>query len=289
MKAVRVSCLAALASTVLLLSFISSTHARPASAQAGFSQVFARYDISFNGLSIGTFRFHSNLTDRTYELDAKARISLLSGVLFEWKGHTHSSGLITSRGPVPSVYKFGYKAGDKRGKIEMSFHGNAVKHMMLDPPRRPSAKRVPVERRHMRNVVDPLSAVILLSQVHRKARGNKTCDQRMRIFDGKMRYDLQLSFKKRDYLDNGDGYVGPAYVCRVKFVPIAGHKASKKETSFMARSNGIEVWLVPAREVGLYVPYRIVLPLPVGHASMTSEHFHVETPGRDKVTVIDAR
>lgn len=289
MGGVRVICLAALASVALFPAFPGTAPAGPASAQAGFSQVFARYDISFNGLSIGTFSFHSNLTDRTYELDAKARISLLKGMLYEWKGHTRSAGLITTQGPRPALYRFNYESGDNRGKVELDFDGDAVRKIIIEPPHEPSKRRVPVQRHHKRGVIDPLSAVMLLSQVRGKTRGIAACDQRLRIFDGNMRYDLQLSYKKSSHLDNGDGYTGLAYVCRVKFIPIAGHKATKKETNFMARTDGIEVWLVPAHNVGLYVPYRIVLPLPVGYASMTPEYFRVEAAGQGRITVIDAR
>jgi hypothetical protein len=35
----------------------------------------------------------------------------------------------------------------------------------------------------------------------------------------------------------------------------------------MAQSNEIEVWLIPVRNTNMYVPYRIVLPTPMGYGS----------------------
>ncbi|ODR98268.1 hypothetical protein AUC69_10285 [Methyloceanibacter superfactus] len=62
-------------------------------------------------------------------------------------------------------------------------------------------------------------------------------------------------------------YSGPAVICRVKFIPIAGYKANDPGIKFMAQSNEIEVWLIPVSRTNMYVPYRIVLPTPVGYGT----------------------
>ncbi len=263
---------------VILWGPLGATHAR-----AEPSKVFARYDISFNGLSIGTFKFNSEWTSSAYRLSAGAHISLLSGMLFDWKAHTQSEGQLTSNGPRPRRYSFGYESGEKSGSVDLRFNGSAVSHVNVDPP--PGRNRIPVEKHHMRSVVDPLSAVILLSQLQRQDRGTRSCNETLRVFDGKMRYDLTLRYKQTRQV-NGSGYSGPAYVCRVNFQPIAGHKADKKETRFFEGTDGIEVWLIPARRVGMYIPYHIRLPLPIGSATLTSESFELENARDGRLTVI---
>jgi len=247
------------------------------------SKVAARYDISFNGLSIGTFRFNSEWTARAYQLRAGARISLLNGMLFEWTAHTQSEGRFAGDDPRPRRYSFGYESGDKRGSVELRFNGSAVSHMNVDPP--PKRNRVPIENHHMRGVVDPLSAVIMLSQFNRADRGARSCNEKLQIFDGKMRYNLTLRYKHTRRVSSS-GYNGPAYVCRVDFQPIAGHKADKEETRFLEDTEGIEVWLIPARRAGLYVPYHIYLPLPIGSATLTTESFQLENKRDGRLTVI---
>jgi len=262
---------------------LALTGAAPASA--GDSKVFARYDIAFNGLSIGTFRFQSNWSSRGYHMRAGARISLLNGILFDWNARTESTGTLTADGPRPNHYSFGYEAGDKSGSVQLRFNGAAVSHVNVDPP--PGSNRVPLRRDHMHGVLDPLSAVIGLSQLRRPNRGRQSCNDELRIFDGKMRYDLRLRYKTTRQVSSS-GYSGPAYVCRVKFQPIAGHKASKDEMRFLKDSDEIEVWLIPVRKANLFVPYYIYLPLPVGSASMTSEEFRLESAREGKLTVIGA-
>lgn len=255
----------------------------PTPARAEPSKVFARYDISFNGLSIGTFKFNSEWTSRAYHLSAGAHISLLNGILFDWKAHTQSEGRLTSNGPQPRRYSFGYESGDKSGSVDLRFNGAAVSHVNVDPP--PGRNRIPVEKHHMRGVVDPLSAVILVSQLQRRDRGTRSCNETLRVFDGKMRYDLTLRYKQTRQVSSS-GYSGPAYVCRVNFQPIAGHKADKEETRFFEGTNGIEVWLIPARRAGMYIPYHIRLPLPIGSATLTSESFELESARDGRLTVI---
>jgi hypothetical protein len=259
--------------------------AAPGPASAGDSKIVARYDIAFNGLSIGTFRFQSDWTPNGYHLRAGARISLLSGMLFEWNARTESTGRLTGNGPRPERYSFGFEAGDKAGSVRMHFNGASVSRVNIDPP--PKSNRIPVQRHHMTGVLDPLSAVIGLSQLRRPNRGAKSCNDELRIFDGKMRYDLTLRYKTTRQV-NSAGYDGPAYVCRVKFKAIAGHKPGKEETGFLEDTDGIEVWLIPVKGAGLYVPYHIYLPLPLGSASMTSEEFHLESARAGKLTVIGA-
>ena len=63
------------------------------------------------------------------------------------------------------------------------------------------------------------------------------------------------------------GYGGPAVICRVKFIPIAGYQPDNPGIRMMSQTDEIEVWLIPVRGTYMYVPYRIVLPTPVGYGS----------------------
>ena len=51
--------------------------------------------------------------------------------------------------------------------------------------------------------------------------------QRLPIFDGKLRYDLVLSPKGTHAISGVGKLRGTAYVCRA-FVPIAGHKGGER-------------------------------------------------------------
>jgi hypothetical protein len=62
----------------------------------------------------------------------------------------------------------------------------------------------------------------------------------------------------------------------VKFLPIAGHRPGDDESDFAAKTESMEVWMIPLAKAELYVPYYIYLPTPVGNATLTSSGFKVE-------------
>lgn len=242
------------------------------------SDVNAVYQIRWLGAHIGDFRFHSTITNRQYTLQANADISVFFGTV-SWKGSTTSRGLVTGNGPVPQNYSFRYSTNDRREAVELRFAQRAVQDIIISPPHHPSSRHVPITPAHLQNVVDPLSAVILLSQTRLAQHGNSACNRRLPIFDGKTRYDLVLMPKGTRSIGNTGKLRGTAYVCGVRYIPIAGHKLGKRgEGDYVTGNTGIEIWLVPLPEAGLMVPYYISVPTPAGTASMITAKFDVETP-----------
>ena len=250
----------------------------PAHAKKQRKDITAKYNINFNGFGIGSLKLWSRINGDKYTMKAHANISVLAGILFEWNGKTVSTGRVMAKRPHPSSYSFGYRSSKKGGSIDVRFSNNNVKHIAVNPPQKRSRKRVPVTRKHMRNVVDPLSAIMMLTNVEGKKGAREVCTRRLPIFDGKARYDLKLTPKKVKRITTSYGYKGKAYVCKVKFQPIAGHKTNSDESKFAEKTEGIEIWMVPLAKAGLYVPYYIYIPTPAGGASMTASGFLVETP-----------
>ena len=268
-----------------------------ATAAGVSSKVTVNYNISFDGMQIGSFIMHASVNNSQYSINATANISLLAGIIFEWKGITSSSGRVVNKGPAPSSYSFGYRTSEKSEKVDVKFADNSVREIAVNPPQRPSSGRVPVTRQHMQNVVDPLSALLLFSNFGHNQSGEEVCNHTLPIFDGKQRYDLQLSYKRtKSVTANGDdeeaggrGYRGPAYVCKIKFVPISGHKAGDEENNYAAQSEGMEVWMIPVARSGLYVPYYIRIPTPVGVATLSSVGFRVSGLGVNHAVVEDSQ
>ena len=64
-------------------------------------------------------------------------------------------------------------------------------------------------------------------------------------------------------------------MCRVNYVPIAGHKAGK--SGDYATGNWDRIWLVPMPEAGLLVPYYVHVPTPAGPSPWWRQNFDVET------------
>jgi hypothetical protein len=241
------------------------------------SSVNAVYEIHFLGAHIGDFRIRSAVTNRQYSLQANADVSIFFGTV-SWQGVTSSHGLMTANGPMPQSYNFRYATNDRREAIELRFQQHMVQDIIINPPAHSGMRTVPITAAHLQNVVDPLSAVVLLSQARLNRHNADPCNKRLPIFDGKTRYDLVLSMKGTRPINSTGKLRGPAYVCSVNYVPIAGHKPGKQgETDYATGNTGIEVWLVPVPEAGLLVPYYVHVPTPAGTASMVTAKFDIDT------------
>ena len=69
------------------------------------------------------------------------------------------------------------------------------------------------------------------------------------------------------------GYEGPAVVCAVTFVPIAGYIPTRAAIKYLQEQRDIEIWLAPIGTSRVLVPYRISIPTPIGVGVMQATQF----------------
>ena len=99
------------------------------------------------------------------------------------------------------------------------------------------------------------------------------CKRTLALFDGKLRYDLQLAFKRMDTVKADKGYAGPVLVCAVYFTPVAGYIPSRSAIRYLARMRDVEVWLAPIAGTRVLVPFRMQGPTPIGLAALEADQF----------------
>ena len=146
--------------------------------------------------------------------------------------------------------------------------------MKHTPPAPPKPDIVPLREQHLKGVLDPLSAIMVMASDSNP----DPCDRRLPIFDGKERFDLVLTYKGQMKVSEQQpsGQPAIAHVCRVKYRPIAGHKVDA-ENSYLATTDAIEVALRPIPSANVLVPYQITIP---DHDRL--RHHHLEAR-RDRV------
>jgi hypothetical protein len=113
------------------------------------------------------------------------------------------------------------------------------------------------------------------------------CDRRLPIFDGKERFDLVFTYKgEMKVVEQApSGQPSLAHVCRVRYMPIAGHKADT-ETSYMASNNEIEVSLRPVPSANVLIPYQISIPTMAGFATLVSKRVEIQPPGKPQIALL---
>ena len=67
------------------------------------------------------------------------------------------------------------------------------------------------------------------------------------VFDGRLRYDLKLDFKRMETVKAEHGYHGPAVVCALYFTPVAGYIPDRPVIKWLAGQRSMESRLRAAR------------------------------------------
>jgi uncharacterized protein DUF3108 len=253
----------------------------PALADSWPASVRAVYDVNFNGFNVGTLEFQSEAEQQSYTLLTNTRLSILLGA-FTFDGQTRSFGLLVNQAPKPAAFTFDFRSNMRAGSTKIGFSNGSVTNVTNLPPPALNPNTIPLREQHLKGVLDPLSAIMVVS----RSSSGQPCDRRVPIFDGKERFDLIFSYKRemRVSEQQPSGQPDVAYVCRVKYLPIAGHKADP-ETQFMATNDAIEVALRPVPSANMLVPYQISIPTLAGVASIVSKRIDIASPGKPQIAL----
>lgn len=222
-----------------------------AAGQASAAETKAIYDVSFAGFGIAKGSLAIKIDRGSYA--AKLHIST-SGIA---RIVSSEESIATVKGRLgrtlrPSSYEL-MSRGDKVTQVSMGLGGGKVRSLRAIPELSEAEDRVPVTARDKRDVVDPLSAALV--PVSGKS-GADVCARKLPVFDGWTRYDIDLTYKGTKAV-NVPGYTGEAVICGARWVPVAGHRANKDSTKFMAGNRDLEAWFVPAADETLMLPFKI--------------------------------
>jgi len=245
------------------------------------AQVDANYNIAFNGINIGSFKFQSAIRGGGYVLDGDAELSALLGAI-NWRGITRASGQLSSSAPQPQGYTFTFKSSARTGSVKLGFKDDRISNVSLVPPIPDAEDTVPVTKEHLKGALDPLSAVMALT---RPVGAAGPCDRVIPVFDGKQRFNLQLSYRRQEIVEEkkNSGQPGVSIVCAVRYVPIAGYSPS--EVSQMAENDGIEISLRPVPSANLFVPHQIRIPTIAGSVTMSSSRVEITIKDQERIAL----
>jgi len=257
------------------LAVLLSGSSRPVPAEEvpTESRVVATYDVDLAGFSLGEFRLHARFEGSAYKIKGEGSFSLFVGQIYKSSGATTSAGRFRKTGLEASSFTVNFESGGKKEARRLSFAGGDVREVSIVPPKKGiGRRRVPVTEDQLVDVLDPLSAAFLHSNAV-----TPVCDETMKVFDGRLRFDIVLTPKRADRLprEAPPGLVGPAAVCNVKFVPIGGYKPDNAAIKYLSKTDQIEAWLVRLPNTTLYVPYWIGVPTPLGRGGATLTKFKI--------------
>jgi hypothetical protein len=253
--------------------------------QARAETVKTRYGVSLIGLPFGTASVNGTLDPSSYRIELQAKLTGIASILSSSKGAATATGSIPNNHVSPTTYATTSSNGDVSRTVRMSIKDNAVDQTDITPPWEPSPDRVPVTEADKRGIVDPMSALIMTVPGTGPVIGPAACDRTIPIYDGAARFDVVLTYVGTRKAKTR-GFSGDVAVCAARYRPIAGHRANRPGTKFMADNKDMEAWLAPVGQTRLLVPYRISVMTMIGTVVIEATDFevsssnHAEAQGR---------
>jgi hypothetical protein len=233
----------------------------------------ARYTATLTGVPIGKGAWMIEIGQDQYRAAASGGTTGLLRVFAGGQGTGATQGVIASGHLIPASYAASISSDKKTDEIRLSLAGGNVKETVVNPPQPPNPERVPITEAHLHGVIDPMTGSIIRVNGNGDPLSAEACQHGISIFDGRIRYDLHLAFKRMERVKAQKGYEGPVVVCAVYFKPIAGHIPSRSAIKYLTNMKDMEVWLAPIANTRVLVPFRFSVPTPVGVGVLQATEF----------------
>jgi Protein of unknown function (DUF3108) len=263
-----------------LLALLGDAGSGPARAQG---KLDASYVVTLSGLPIGRGVWAIDVQDDQFGASASGATSGLLRVFASGQGSSVVRGVMSGGQPSPSSYASSIVTDKHTDDVRIQFSGGSVREYSADPPTLPSPDRVPLTDAHRKGVLDPLTATLIRVAGSGDPLVPEACQRTIPVFDGRMRYDLQLAFKRLERVRSEKGYQGTVVVCSIYFMPIAGHVPERSAIKYLVEQRDMEIWLAPIAGTRLMVPYRASIPTPIGLGVLQALQF-VSVPSAPRPT-----
>jgi len=253
---------------VILLALLVSQH--HAAAQG---RLDARYEATLAGIFVGQGSWTIDVQDDQFSAAATGGTAGLLKTFSAASGTSASQGRIVNGGLVANSYAGTTNMWKKSEAIHMTLLNGYVKEFSIDPVPPVDPGRLPVTDAQRRGAYDPMTGALLHVPGTGELLTPDACRAGAPVFDGRMRYDLKLDFKRMENVKAEKGYHGPAVVCSVYFTPIAGYIPDRPVIKYLAGQRNIEITFAPIPGTRILVPFRMVIPTPLGTAMLEATSF----------------
>lgn len=257
---------------VLIAIAIASAIPGAGEAQAQ-GKLEASYVVSLAGIAVGKGRWTIDIGENKYVATANGATAGLLRVFASGEGTSSARGAMINGMPSSTNFAATVTLDKYTEEFRMVLEGGVVKEASISPQPPPNPDRVPVTEAHRQGVADPMTASFIRIPGNANLTGPEACQRTLSVFDGRARYDLQLTYKRVDQVSSDKGYSGSAAVCGISFVPIAGFNPTRAAIKYLINMRDMELSLVPIAGTRVVVPYRVLVPTPIGPGVLQATEF----------------
>jgi hypothetical protein len=250
---------------------------------AAFAQgrLEAHYEATLSGIPVGKGAWTIDISDDSFSASAFGGTAGLLKAFAGGSGTGASQGRVVNGALVATSYSASTTTSKKTEAIRMVLANGGVKEFAIEPEPPVDPDRIPVTEAHRKNVLDPMTGSMLRVPGTADPLGPEACHTGNAIFDGRMRYELRLDFKRMETVKAEKGYAGPVVVCAIYFVPVAGYIPDRPVIKYLTAQRNMEIAFAPVAGTRVLVPFRMVIPTPLGIAMLEATQFiTVPTPPR---------
>lgn len=244
-------------------------------APSAFAQgkLDARYEATLAGIPVGKGAWTIDIADDSFSASASGGTSGLLKAFAGGSGTGAAQGRVVNGALVSTNYSATTTTSKKSEAIRIVMSNGNVKEYAIEPEPPVDPDRLPITDAHRRGVYDPMTGSMLRVPGSGDPLSPEACRTGAAIFDGRMRYDLKLDFKRMETARAEKGYRGPVVVCAVYFSPVAGYIPDRPVIKYLAAQRNIEITFAPIAGTRILVPFRMVIPTPLGTAMLEATQF----------------
>jgi hypothetical protein len=243
---------------------------QPAAAQG---RLEAQYEATLAGISVGRGTWAIEIGEDSYSAAAQGGTTGLLKTISNGAGTGASQGRVVNGALLPQAYEASTTTSKKSEAVHITLLNGNIRDYGIEPVPPVDPDRIPLTEAHKKGVLDPMSSTLVRVPGTGEMLTPEACHGGAAVFDGRLRYELKLDFKRMETVKAEKGYYGPAVVCALYFTPIAGYIPDRPVIKYLSAARNIEVALVPIAGTRYLVPFRTVIPTPLGTAVLEATHF----------------
>lgn len=244
--------------------------AEPAAAQG---KLEAQYEATLSGIPVGRGAWHIDIQDDVFSAAASGGTTGILKSFAGGSGTGASQGRVVNGALVATAYQASTTTSKKTEEIHITLDKGNVKEFGIIPEPPVDADRIVVTDAHRRGVFDPMTASLVRVPGTGDPLSPEACHGSAPVFDGRMRYELRLDFKRMETVKAEKGYRGPVVVCALYFVPVAGYIPDRPVIRYLAAQRNIEIAFAPVAGTRILVPFWLKVPTPLGPAMLEATSF----------------
>jgi hypothetical protein len=233
----------------------------------------AQYEATLAGIPVGKGAWNIDISDDQFSAAATGGTSGLLKAFAGGSGTGAAQGRVVGGALVSTNYSASTTTSKKTEAIHMVLANGTVKEFGIEPEPPVDPDRLPVTDAQRKGVYDPMTGSMLRVPGTADPLGPDACHTGAPIFDGRMRYDLALDFKRMETVKAEKGYRGPVVVCAVYFTPVSGYIPDRPVIKYLSAQRNIEIAFAPIAGTRILVPFRMKIPTPLGVAMLEATSF----------------